>query len=112
MKILDIKDIDENNKYPNIKYFDYDKMKGSLNLRNRKEGDRFNPLGMKGSKKLKDLFIDLKVSRDKRDLIPLIVDDENIIWVVGYRINELYKLTKNTKNVLMIECISLLKEEI
>ncbi|MDR7870936.1 MAG: tRNA lysidine(34) synthetase TilS [Tissierellaceae bacterium] len=106
IKVLDIKEVNENDKFNNIKYFDYDRIVGSLYLRNRQDGDRFIPFGMKGSKKLKDFFIDLKVSRDERDRVPLIVDDENIIWVVGYRINELYKLTNNTKNVLMIEYIS------
>ena len=57
---------------------------------------------MEGSKKLKDFFIDLKVPREERDRIPLIVDEENIIWVVGYRISDLHKVTKKTK-VLMIE---------
>ena len=63
-------------------------------------------------KKIKDFFIDLKIPRDKRDLVPLVVDKENIIWVVGYRISELYKLTQKTKNILMIEYILLNEEEI
>lgn len=104
LKVLDIDEIDINKKLHKIKYFDYDRIKGKLSLRNRKDGDRFIPYGMKGSKKLKDFFIDLKISRDERDRVPLIVDEENIIWVVGYRINDLYKLTKDTKNVLVIEC--------
>lgn len=106
LKVVDIEQIDFNDKLHNIRYFDYDKIKGGLKLRNRQDGDRFIPYGMKGNKKLKDFFIDLKVSRDQRDKVPLIVDGENIIWVVGYRINDLYKLTANTKNVLMIEYIS------
>lgn len=106
VKILDIDEIDFNDKLHNIKYFDYDKIKGGLKLRNRQDGDRFIPYGMKGSKKLKDFFIDSKVSRDQRDRVPLIVDDQDIIWLVGYRISDLYKLTKKTKKVLMIEYIS------
>ncbi len=105
--IIDIEDIDKKNKLHNIRYFDYDKVKGNLYLRNRKDGDRFNPLGMQGSKKLKDFFIDSKVSRDKREKTPLIVDEEDILWVVDYRISELYKLTKETKNVLMVEYIKI-----
>lgn len=112
IKRIAIEDIDYENKLSNIKYFDCDKIKGSLFLRNRRDGDRFIPLGMQGSKKIKDFFIDLKIPRDNRDLIPLVVDEESIIYVVGYRINELYKLTKKTKNVLMIEYILLNKEEI
>lgn len=105
IKVVDVEKIDINEKLHNIKYFDYDKIKGRLRVRNRQDGDRFTPYGMKGSKKLKDFFIDSKVSREQRDKVPLIVDDENIIWVVGYRINDLYKLSLKTKNILMIEYI-------
>ena len=111
IKILDIDDIEKKDKLSKIKYFDYDRINGTLYIRNRKDGDRFVPLGMKGSKKLKDFFIDSKISRDERDKIPLILDEENIIWVIDYRISELYKLTKNTKKVLSIEYISQSKEE-
>lgn len=102
-RIVDIDEISLNDKLPNIKYFDYDRIKGKLSVRNRRAGDRFAPYGMEGSKKLKDFFIDLKVPREERDRIPLIVDEENIIWVVGYRISDLHKVTKKTKKVLMIE---------
>ncbi len=112
IKKIAIEDIDYESKLSNIKYFDCDKIKGSLFLRNRKDGDRFIPIGMQGSKKIKDFFIDLKIPRDKRDLVPLVVDKENIIWVVGYRISELYKLTQKTRNILMIEYILLNEEEI
>jgi len=77
---------------------DADRVKGRLTVRTRQPGDVFKPLGMKGRKKLKDFFIDLKVPAHKRDQIYLVCDEENIIWVVGYRINEDYKLTKATKN--------------
>ena len=107
IKVVDIEEVELNDELDNIKYFDYDKIKGGLKLRNRQNGDRFTPYGMKGSKKLKDFFIDSKVSRDQRDKVPLIVDDENIIWVVGYRVNDLCKLTNGTKNVLMIEYVKL-----
>lgn len=85
-----------------IKYFDYAKVKGDITLRYRKDGDRFKPLGMSGSKKLKDLFIDLKIPKDKRDTIPLICFNNDIGWVVGYRESELFKVDKNTKTVLEV----------
>ena len=92
------------NKERNIKYFDFDLVKGSLAVRNRLDGDRFTPFGMRGTKKLKDYFIDEKVPKELRDRIPLIVDDEDILWVVGYRTNDLYRITKKTKTVLSISC--------
>ncbi|AFS79364.1 tRNA(Ile)-lysidine synthase [Gottschalkia acidurici 9a] len=95
--------IDENNDF--IKYFDYDKVKDNLYIRNRIDGDKFRPIGMKGNKKLKDFFIDEKVPRDYRNTIPLVVDEEDILWIVGLRISENYKITSNTKNILVLEYI-------
>lgn len=86
-------------------YVDKDKIQGSLAVRNRRDGDRFQPLGMNGSKKLKDYFIDRKVPRSERDAIPLVVDGNNIIWVAGHQINENYKVTRNTKNILQLKII-------
>ncbi|GLC29941.1 tRNA lysidine(34) synthetase TilS [Clostridium omnivorum] len=86
-----------------IKYFDFDKIKGEMLLRKRKDGDRFTPLGMRGSKKLKDLFIDLKIPQPERDSIPLICFGEDIAWIVGYRLSDKFKITKDTKNVLEIK---------
>lgn len=86
-----------------LKYFDYEKVKSVLNVRNRKDGDRFWPLGVDGSKKLKDFLIDHKIERHKRDKIPLVCDGDQIMWVVGYRISENYKVTDETKKILAIQ---------
>ena len=86
-----------------IKYFDYDKIKGDMTLRFRRDGDRFTPLGMNGSKKLKDLFIDLKVPKEERDEIPLVCFGGNIAWIIGYRVSEIFKIDQNTKNVLEVK---------
>lgn len=102
-EILDIDKIDNLYKDSYTKYFDYDKVRGKLTLRTRKPGDSFQPLGMKGRKKIKDFFIDEKVPREKRDRIQLLCDEEDIIWVVGYRISEFYKIDKETKKVLKVE---------
>jgi len=86
-----------------VKYFDFDSAPKNIYLRTRRNGDKFTPLGMKGSKKLKDLFIDLKVPKEERDTIPIIVFDDEIVWIVGYRISEKYKINKNTKKILEIK---------
>jgi len=96
----DIKSISRD-KY--IKCFDYDKVENILNIRNRREGDRFWPLGLVGTKKLKDFFIDYKIDRDKRDEIPLICDGNEIMWIIGYRISEKYKVTDATSRILVVE---------
>ena len=61
---------------------------GRLTLRTRRAGDRFQPLGMTGDKKLQDFFTDAKVLRALRDRVPLLVSGGRIAWVVGYRIAE------------------------
>lgn len=84
-------------------YVDYDKIQGEIFIRYREPGDRFKPLGMRGRKKIKDYFIDEKIDLEKRDSIPLVCDEENIIWVVGYRMSEDFKITNKTQKVLHIK---------
>lgn len=104
-ELIDRKKFNFNTKDRFIKYFDYDKIRGDLFIRNRKSGDKFTPLGMKGTKKIKDFFIDEKIPREERNKIPFIVDEEEITWVVGYRINEKYKITEKTERILKIEIV-------
>lgn len=84
-------------------YFDYEKVDGEVSFRYRKEGDKFQPLGMKGTKKLKDIFIDLKIPKDLRNNIPIICIGEEIAWIVGYRISDKFKVDKNTTKLLKIK---------
>lgn len=85
-----------------IKYFDYEKIKSQIIIRTRKEGDKFTPYGMKGQKKLKDFFMDEKIPKDQRDTIPLLCFDEEIAWVVGYRVSDNFKVTKDTNKILKV----------
>ncbi|MFL0195153.1 tRNA lysidine(34) synthetase TilS [Clostridium sp. WILCCON 0269] len=103
ISLIDLKEYTYYKKDRFIQYFDYNKIKGNIILRNRRKGDKFTPLGMVGSKKLKSLFIDLKISKNKRDKIPLVCFGNEIGWVVGYRISELFKVDKNTKDILAIK---------
>jgi len=96
-------EIDRNKKDNNICLLDKEKLAASLQVRNRRNGDRINPEGMKGTKKLKDYFIDEKIPREERDLIPMITEGQEIIWIVGKRYSEKYKITDDTKEVVIIE---------
>ncbi|MCT4620717.1 MAG: tRNA lysidine(34) synthetase TilS [Marinisporobacter sp.] len=100
--VVEHKELKNISKGKNEKYFDFDKIKNNMIVRNRKNGDRFIPLGMKGSKKLKDFFIDQKISREERDKIPLVCDGEKIIWVIGHRMSEEYKVGEDTNKVLVL----------
>ena len=73
-----------------------------LSLRSRQPGDRFQPLGMTGRKKLKDFLIDDKVPRAHRDRIPLLVAPRGIAWVPGHRIAEWAKLPASAQQALHV----------
>lgn len=83
------------------RYFSIDGV-NEITLRNRREGDRFTPLGLSGSKKLKDVFINLKIPREERDTIPLLCFDQSISWIVGYGISDKYKVNNKTQNVIEV----------
>lgn len=84
--------------------FDYDKLNLPLFIRNRKTGDKFRPLGMSGHKKVKDILIDEKVPKYKRDQLLLVVDVKgNIVWLAPYKISDKYKITEETDKVLIFK---------
>ena len=88
---------------PFMGQFDFDKINGNLKVRNKRPGDRFKPLGLKGTKKLKDFFIDEKVPIYIRNKTPLLESGSDIVWVVGFRISNDYKLDKNTQKILIVK---------
>jgi tRNA(Ile)-lysidine synthase len=83
--------------------FDADTIRLPLTARPRNDGDFFYPLGFGKRKKLQDFFVDQKVPRDERNRIPLIVSGGNILWVVGHRADDRFKVTEKTKRVLKLE---------
>jgi tRNA(Ile)-lysidine synthase len=87
-----------------VAFFDKDAVKFPLVLRNYQPGDRFVPLGMTGRQKLKKYFIDRKVPRDQRASCPVLLSDDNVLWVVGHRVSENAKWQPSTRNVLQIAC--------
>ena len=87
----------------NVAYIDLDKTSFPIKIRHRQPGDRFVPLGMEHSKKLKDFFIDEKVSKFERDKVLIFCDDEKIIWVAGHRIDNRVITSKSTSNILMLK---------
>ena len=85
-----------------IKYFNYDEINGNIIIRQRKNGDKINPLGMKGTKKLKDIFINMKIPKEERDLIPIMQFGDKIGWIVFLKLSDEFKVTKDTKKILEI----------
>jgi tRNA(Ile)-lysidine synthase len=66
-------------------------------------GDYFYPAGFGKRKKIQDYFVDGKIPRDERDSTPLLINNNEIVWVIGHRVDERYKIDKNTKRVLKFE---------
>lgn len=84
------------------KWFDYDKIKGTLSFRFRETGDYFLlPSG--GRKSVKSYMIDRKIPADLRGRIPLLAEGSQVLWLVGYRISEFYKVTEDTKQILQVQ---------
>ena len=90
---------DQIDKSEKIAYFDYEKLVFPLVIRKWKPGDKFIPSGMKGFKKLSDYFIDNKINRLLKEKTLLICSNDDIIWVIGHRIDERYKATSKTKKM-------------
>ena len=87
-----------------IAQLDFDKIRFPLTLRHWRHGDRFHPLGMKGSKLLSDFFVDQKFTEWQKQHVWLLVSAEgDILWVVGQRIDDRYKVTAETKSVFRCE---------
>ena len=87
----------------NIEIIDGTKSGDNLNVRFWQKGDAFKPLGMKNHRKLSDFFIDLKLSSDLKKEIPIVCKDDQIIWIAGYRLDEEYKVSKETKKYYKLE---------
>lgn len=93
-----------------IAHLDLEQIKLPITIRNRRKGDRINPLGIKGNKKIKDFFIDCKIPREQRDSIPLVTSGKKILWVTGYphwseQISNKVKVTPKTDRILEIKLI-------
>ena len=82
---------------------DWDKLSRPLEVRSRRPGDRFYPLGLGGSKKLKDYFIDARVPASERDRVGLLACGEQIYWVIGHRLDARAAVEDGTRQVLVVE---------
>ena len=95
-------------KIRNVAYLDADKLKFPMKITRWQNGDRFVPLGMWQAKKLSDFFVGEKMSLFEKDNQWILRNKEAIVWVIGRRIDDRFKITGTTKNVCIIE----LKEQI
>ncbi len=90
------------------KWFDYDKIIECMIIRTRKQGDYLTIVDGAGGlvhKSLKDYMITEKIPREERDRIPVLASGSHVLWLVGYRISEYYKITGNTKRILQVQLV-------
>ncbi len=112
-QVLDMEDLPRNHEKTLIfpqnqytKWFDYDKIEKSPVIRTREVGDYLTIRDGQGKlchKKLKDYMVTEKIPTDERDKIPLLAVDSHVLWLIGYRISEYYKVCENTKRVLQVQ---------
>ena len=98
----DIDNVSDYNAPQEIAYLDEDKLVYPLTLRRWQEGDSFIPFGMIGRKKVSDLLTDRKMSVIEKSRQFVLLSGEDIVWVVGCRIDDRYRVTNRTENILKI----------
>ncbi|MBC7363650.1 MAG: tRNA lysidine(34) synthetase TilS [Candidatus Aminicenantes bacterium] len=86
-------------------YLDAGRLKFPLEVRNRRPGDKYRPLGLRGEKKLKELLRERKIPREERDWLPVFVSGGQIVWVPGLPVAENFKVTPGTKKIFVIEIL-------
>ena len=84
------------------KWFDYGKMSKSLKVRTRQTGDYFTFNEALAKKSVQDYMVEEKIPRQKRDTIPLLAEESQILWIVGYRIGSYYKVGAETQYILQV----------
>ncbi|MGB9868230.1 MAG: tRNA lysidine(34) synthetase TilS [Bacillota bacterium] len=94
------------NKLASVAYVDYNSVELPLTARPRNKGDRMYPLGLGGSKKLKEIFRARGTELQRRDKVPVITSsDGRIVWVVDHAVDDRFKVVPATQQVLVLECI-------
>jgi len=88
-----------------IAFFDLDRLLFPLLIRNLRPGDRFSPLGVNGTQKVKKYFINHKIPGAQRRKCPLLLSGGNIIWIAGHRIDNAVKVNRQTRRVLKAELL-------
>lgn len=85
--------------------FDADRLPGPLAVRVRRPGDRLWPVGMTGSKKVQDILVDAKVPARLRGRIPLLLSGDEVIWVMGYRLDRRFLATPASRRRLLVKVV-------
>lgn len=88
---------------PRVAWLDAASVRGGLQVRGRRPGDRYRPLGLDGSIKVQDLMVNKKVPRRLRESVPIVADDTGIVWIPGFRVDTRTRITEETDRALRLE---------
>jgi len=92
-------------KQKNVACIDLEQIEFPLLIRKWKQGDYFQPLGMSGLKKLSDFFIDQKIPIHEKENSWILCSGKKIVWIMGYRLDDRFKVSPGTKEILKIEIL-------
>jgi len=84
---------------------DRDHVQFPLLIRRWEKGDYFKPLGMNGFKKISDFFIDSKLSLPEKEHVWILANGEQVVWIIGHRLDDRYKITPSTQNILRLDMV-------
>ncbi len=104
-KILSMSDNFENLKDKDVAYFDADKVVFPIVIRTKRDADIFYPFGMKGKKLVSNYFTDIKLNLFEKEETFLLISNKEIMWIIGYRTDDRYKITGETKRVLIVKLL-------
>ena len=105
--LADVRDkVETTHVRPNVALIDARVVRGDLRIRNARPGDRIRPFGMRGTKKLQDVFVDKKVPVSERALAAVVVDNDRVLWVVGVVASETARVTDATEKVIRLAAMS------
>ena len=88
-----------------IACIDRDRIQFPLLIRKWQRGDYFKPLGMDGFKKVSDFFIDSKLSLPEKENVWIVANGEQVVWIIGQRLDDRFKITSQTQTILLLEQI-------
>ena len=103
MEVLDDFQLPEISKKKYTKWFDYDKIKHNVQIRGRRSGDYLVIDSAGRRQTLKSYLVNEKIPRAERDHLPLLADGAHIMWVIGHRISDYYKVSEHTRRVLKVQ---------
>jgi tRNA(Ile)-lysidine synthase len=85
-----------------VAWIDANEVRPPLRLRGRRPGDRYRPLGLSGSAKVQDLMVNRKIPRRWRDAVPVVVDEQGVVWIPGFRVDARTRITDTTRKALRL----------